>query len=109
MNTVENTETVTDTVASTEVVAPKTTKTKTLKAKSPNGSSGKAGRKATNVSIPSGDFTMKDVEYLNPNIKRSTIRAHVNRNVKTGTYKMTGETVKTGGRGKPAYKFTVIA
>lgn len=108
MNTAENTVNTTvntETTVAVEATVAETT-TKTRKA---NAVKGKAGRKASNVTIPSGDFTMKDVESLNPNVKRSTVRAHVNRNVKNGAYKRTGETVKSGGRGKPAYKFTVVA
>ena len=113
MNTAENTVDTTvnteTTVAVEATVAETTTKTRKAKPAKTNAVKGKAGRKASNVTIPSGDFTMKDVESLNPNVKRSTVRAHVNRNVKNGAYKRTGETVKSGGRGKPAYKFTVVA
>lgn len=106
MNTTENTVDTAETAATAEVTA--TTKTRKVRVpKMTNAAKGKVGRKATDVVTPTGEFTIKDVETLNPNIKKSTVRAHVNRSVKTGAYKLTGETVKSGGRGKPAYKFVV--
>lgn len=84
----------TATTTNTETVA--TTK---VKVKNTNT---KLGRKPTAINeISDKDFTIADLEKLNPNVKPPTIRASVARKVAAGAYAITG-TLKSGGRGKPA-------
>lgn len=66
----------------------------------------KAGRPAVPVTIPSkGSFTLKDLQASNPTVKPVTIRAHVVRSLENGTLTRLAKTVKSGKKGKPAFKF----
>lgn len=67
---------------------------------------GKPGRPAVPVTFPvKGSFTLKDVQALNPNVKSVTIRSNVLRAVDNGTLTKLVKTVKSGKKGKPAFKF----
>ena len=62
----------------------------------------KLGRKPTPmIEISGKDFTIVDLEQVNPNVKSPTIRAFVTRQLIAGAYTIAG-TYKSGGRGKPA-------
>ena len=67
---------------------------------------GKPGRPSVPVEFPSnGSFTLKDVQALNPNVKNVTIRSNVIRAVEKGTVTKLVKSVKSGKKGKPAFKF----
>ena len=67
---------------------------------------GKVGRPALAVTLPaSGAFTLKQLAELNPTVKPITLRGHVVRALEAGTVTKLDETVKTGLKGKPAFKF----
>lgn len=86
----------------TNTVATTTETVATTKVKVKNSTGAKLGRKPTAVAEITGkDFTIADLEALNPNVKPPTIRAFVARQVDAGTYTIAG-TLKSGGRGKPA-------
>lgn len=67
---------------------------------------GRPGRPSIPVTIPDKrSFTIKDLESLNPSVKSVTIRAHVLRGLENGTLTKLVKTVRTGKKGKPAFKF----
>lgn len=69
--------------------------------------SSKLGRKPTAVTeIVTADWTIADLEKVNPTVKSPTIRAFVARNVESGRYVVTG-TRNSGGRGKPANIYNI--
>lgn len=66
----------------------------------------KAGRPAVVVNIPNkGSFTLKDLETINPTVKPITLRAHVVRGLEKGSLTKLVKTVKSGRKGKPAFRF----
>ena len=89
-------------IAEAPVTKPaKATKTKT-KTKGP-------GRPAATVKFPRGRFTIKELQTLNPNVKPVTVRVHVTRAVEKGMLTRLSETVKTGKKGKPAFRFVLTS
>lgn len=70
------------------------------------GQSAKVGRPSTPVMVPSkGSFTLKDLQAVNPNVKPVTLRAQIVRSLENGTVTKLVKTVKSGKKGKPAFKF----
>jgi len=71
---------------------------------------GKRGRPAIILNFPRGKFTVNDLVELNPHVKcRLSIYNHAKKLVKKGILRYTGETVKTGGVGKPLNVFQTMA
>jgi predicted transcriptional regulator len=66
----------------------------------------RVGRPATELVIPeSGSFTLTKLSELNGGVKRVTVRAGLMRALRDGVVTRLATTVKTGGKGKPAYKY----
>jgi len=64
------------------------------------------GRPRTTVKlILNKSFSLKDLQTLNPLVKKMTLRAHVLRGVKNGQFTKLNRTVLTGLKGKPSHLF----
>ena len=73
--------------------------------------SGKRGRPAIVLNYPkTGKFTVSKLVELNPHVTcRLSIYTHAKKLVKQGVLRYTGNTIKTGGVGKPLDEFQSMA
>jgi hypothetical protein len=68
----------------------------------------KTGRKPAELKeITDRNFTIRDLESINTNVKSPTVRMYVKRNLQSGRYIVAG-TLKSGGRGKPSTTYAVV-
>jgi hypothetical protein len=68
------------------------------------------GRPRKELVYPKGRFTVNDLVELNPQIKcRLSLYTRCDELVKQKVLRYTGETIKTGGVGKPLFEFQTMA
>lgn len=88
----------------------KKTKTKNQKRKMKNMETSTRGRPPKPVKFPTRKFTVNDMVALNPDIAcRLSLYTKVKKAIAAGKIRKTGETVQTGGVGKPLIQYQPMA